>query len=183
VGRNPVYRESKGPIVAVKNGIVQPDEIQDPKAGSLLDQLRAQPEETSFDDADPWIPAIAGEGLEGEVIKIDSFHDSNYGNDRILRTWIVKDDAGAVWSVIPFHRRLAKLMTMHRAEEGDRVAILYLGEKPSATDPESIYKDYRVARVAASRQRRMRAAGDAARIMTPDAFGTKLSDNGETSTK
>lgn len=156
-------------------GKVDADEIAPPVVGSLLEGLLAQKDEETYDDAIPWIPAGDGDGLEGEVIGIGSYHDENYGNDKLYRTWIVRDAHGGEWSVIPFHRKLRKLMTQHRAEIGDQVAILFVGEKVSPTDPEATYKEYRVARVAAARQRRMRANGDAARIMTPDAFGQKVS--------
>lgn len=157
-------------------GKVENDELDaNAGTGSLLDQLRAQKDETEFDNAIPWVPVMADEGLEGTVVGIGSFHDDKYGNDRILRTWVVEDANGDQWSLIPFHRQLAKQMTMHRAEVGDTVGILYLGEFPSPTDPEASFKKYRVARVAAARQRRMTAAS-APRVMTPDKFSEKVDE-------
>jgi hypothetical protein len=151
-------------------GIVSTDELNAAQgAGSLLDQLRSQPREETFEDAMAWIPVMADEGLEGNVVGITQYHDTAFGNDRLLRSWIVEDDNGARWSIIPFAVRLAKQMAIHRAEVGDRVALLYLGEFTSPTDPNTQYKDYAIARTAAARQRRQQAA----RIMTPDAFAEK----------
>jgi hypothetical protein len=144
--------------------------------GSLLDSLRAESSaEAEWDSAEPWIPETAGEGIEGTLVHIGSYLSEGFGSDRVLTTWYV-DDGSTVWSVIPFHRELRKLILMNRqAEIGDKVALLYTGEKPSPTDPLVTSKGYKVARQAAARHARMKARGDASRVMTADAFSTKLS--------
>jgi hypothetical protein len=132
------------------------DEKLKSQTTSLLDSLRTQKDEETFDDAVPWIPEEEGDGIEGTVIGIGDYHDDGYGNDKVYRTWIVEDDKQNQWLIIPFHRQLRSNMAKHRAEVGDQVAILYLGEMPSATDPEKSIKRYRVARLAASRIKRVK---------------------------
>lgn len=153
-------------------GQVTDDEMPDNTGASLLDSLRQESaEEEAFDNVSPWIPMGDGDGLEGTVVGIGSYLDEKYNDEgKLFRTWIVKDTSGLLWQIIPFHFQLRKLMTKHRAEVGDTVAVLYIGEEISSSDPSMTFKKYRVARVAAARQRRMAAR---ASVMTPEAFAEK----------
>lgn len=160
-------------------GQVTDDEIGDKPVVSLLDSLRAQVAADSaaeFDNVSPWIPDDINDGLEGTVIGIGEYLEEKFSDEgKLLRTWIVQDNNGLRWQVIPFHFQLRKLMIKHRADVGDQVAVLYLGEEPSATDPGQFFKKYAVTRVAAGRAKR--DAQRAARIMTPDKFGEKISSD------
>ncbi len=123
---------------------------------SLLDRLRAMPDDaddTVYEHPNPWMPLEKGDGLEGVVENIGVYYLDDFGQDKMLRTWLVKDKDGVIRSVIPFHRKLRTLMSAHRAEKGDRVALLYMGLKESESDSEIQMHDYRVARVSAGRTR------------------------------
>lgn len=132
----------------------QVTDIEPKSSGSLLDALRNAAPEDGVEDAISWIPFEENDGIEGTVIGISSYLSDGFGEEKLLRTWIVEEDAGVRWHIIPFHYQLKLEMARNRAEIGDRVAVLYLGETQSKTDPDKVQKNYRVARVSAGRLRR-----------------------------
>lgn len=136
----------EGALMTDKSELIQSAAKSAPEVGSLLDMLRAQPvARESFEHVNPWMATEAGQGLEGMLTSIGQFHDDTF-TDKVYTTWVVEDDKGVSWSVIPFHKMLRGEMAKSGARLGDRVAILYDGEEQSESDPTLSFKLYRVAK-------------------------------------
>jgi len=124
------------------------EDLQKEDAGtSLLDELNNTPEEPrEFVESEQWRPD-AGESIEGVVVETFSF-ESKYKDAKtnsyptIPGLVLQVDGDDTPWSVVGLHGVLRQEIEKADPQPGDRVAIIYSGEREGK---EYSYQHYRFA--------------------------------------
>lgn len=122
----------------------------DDEGTSLLDELRDTPD-TSGQNlySEPWQPE-EGDSIEGVVIETFSFQsgykDSDTGEKPTIPGLVIvlDDENEPPWSVVGLHSVLRREIEDNEIQVGDRVAIIYEGERESRKDPDNSFHYYRL---------------------------------------
>lgn len=125
------------------------EDLQKEEAGtSLLEELANTPEEArEYTESEKWMPTEAGESIEGIVLETFSFEgkfkDAKTGTYPEIPGIVLKVDGDETpWSVVGLHGVLRQELEKADPQPGDRVAIIYSGEREGK---EYSYQHYRMA--------------------------------------
>lgn len=132
--------------MSLLNGLMAGTGDVNPEGGSLLDRLSDEAERTST----AWQPhkdADSPKGIEGVVVDVwereGQYADPATGSVPMIPNIIIQDAEGTNWGIKGFHKVLREEIKKAAPSKGDKMAVLYLGERPSKVrgrKPTHVYK-------------------------------------------